>query len=408
MRRSPACSPLAARLALLGLTQLAPVALAGPKLADMLPSGPVLTPAELAAFEAPPPSGVTYTGEPVVAFPVLPLQVFGLHYSADIVLVSKDPDWDMHEYARVEVPGRTLWLAKDADPNKVQTIVADTPDLDALAPEVPITRYNRPMTVEDRSEGERIDLRLAYVNSAGDPVTVSYRGRMAKKPPSKRNGATMGHSANMAAVVLDLSRFKHGGRARIEIDGHRWRLDRLLGFYAQKYLLAQTQGGVVIARFQVRPTEGGVHIQRPSPDTEAWPLHSEEDWRASADGALTTLCSSNEVSTTCYRFRDGEWLGAEVRQAGRSTPVFAMRLDPALPDVRRPFEGAATSRFTFDVDGQQGHGAGVVVARWEAGEARISLIPSAPTDLARRPMEGTVRYAEGAATVETHRVPQAP
>ena len=239
---------------------------------------------------------------------------------------------------------------------------------------------------------------------AGEPTTAVWEAPIAELACGLwEHGVGVSMDTEVREVFVVLS-----GRARIEIDGHRWRLDRLLGFYAQKYLLAQTQGGVVIARFQVRPTEGGVHIQRPSPDTEAWPLHSEEDWRASADGALTTLCSSNEVSTTCYRFRDGEWLGAEVRQAGRSTPVFAMRLDPALPDVRRPFEGAATSRFTFDVDGQQGHGAGVVVARWEAGEARISLIPSAPTDLARRPMEGTLRYADGAATVETHRVPQAP
>lgn len=385
---------------------LARPAAAGPKLTDMLPMGPVLDAAALAAFEHPAPSGARYTGPPRVPWPVLPLQVFGLHYSADVVLVSQSPDWDMHEYARVEVPGRTIWLAKDANTEKVQTIVSDLPDLDALAPEVPIERFQRPMTVVDRSQGDRVDISISYTNSKGEPVQMSYRGRMAAKPPSKRNGATMGHSANMAAVVLDLSRFKHGGRARIEIDGHRWRLDHLLGFYAQKYLLTQTQGGVVVTRFRATEAPDGFQITRPG-DEAPWPTASDERWTVTAEGGETRACSAGAVTSTCYRFRDGEWLGAEVRQAGRDIPVFGLRLSPALPDLRRPFEGVAESRFTFDVDGQAGHGTGWVRARWEGDHAVVALIPTAHADLATRPMEGTIRYVDGAALVETHRVPAA-
>lgn len=396
--------PSLAACLLLGLLT-APVSHAAPKLADMLPEGPVLDAAALAAFDAPAPSGVIYTGPPRVHFPVLPLQVFGLHYDVDIVLVSRHPDWDMHEYARVSTPSGPVWLAKDADTERVQTIVSDLPDLDALAPEVPIVRLVRPVRVRDRSVGDRVDVDLAYTNSKGQPVTVSYRGRMARRPPSARNGATMGHSANMAAVVLDLSRFKHGGRARIEIDGHRWRLDHLLGFYPQKYLLAQTQGGVVITRFREEATEDGFELTRPDPTDAPWPTHSNERWIVTEAGDEQRATVDSGLTGLSYRFRDGEWLGAEVRQVGQEQPVFAMRLSPALPDLRRPFEGVATSRFSFDVHGQQGHGAGVVTARWDGDQVLVTLIPEAPRDLARRPMEGAVRFTDGAVHVETHRSP---
>ena len=371
-------------LAALGLIPL--VAHGAPKLSEMLPDGPVLDAAQLSAFDAPAASGVTYTGAPLVNFPVLPLQVFGLHYDVDIVLVSQSPDWDMHEYARVSTPTGPVWLAKDADTRRVQTIVSDLPDLGALAPEVPIERFERPMTVQDRSEGDHIDMELGYTNSKGQPVKVSYRERMA-----------------LVAVVLDLSRFKHGGRARVTIDGHRWRLDHLLGFYSQKYLLVQTQGGVVVTRFREQATESGFSLTRPDPADLAWPTHSNEQWTVSSQGDEQRACSEGGLTALCYRFRDGEWLGAEVRQAGQDQPVFVMRLSPALPDLRRPFDGVATSHFTFDVGGQEGHGAGLVSARWEGDRVLVSLIPQAPKDLVRRPMEGSVAFIDGVAHVETHR-----
>ncbi|MGB0641476.1 MAG: hypothetical protein ACPGTU_19235, partial [Myxococcota bacterium] len=71
-------------------------------LKSLLPGTPVLSKAELASFETLQPSSAAYTTGPNVPFPILPLQGFGLQYAADIVYVSEHPDWDMHEYARLD------------------------------------------------------------------------------------------------------------------------------------------------------------------------------------------------------------------------------------------------------------------------------------------------------------------
>ena len=44
------------------------------------------------------------------SIPVPPLQAFAVHYQADIVVESQHPRWQMHEFARVAVAGRTLWI----------------------------------------------------------------------------------------------------------------------------------------------------------------------------------------------------------------------------------------------------------------------------------------------------------
>lgn len=403
--RTLARALLFASLSCLGSLLPCPVE-AGPKLADMLPMGPLLTDAERAAYDAPVPSGAAYAGEATLPYPALPLQIFGLQYGVDIVLVSNHPDWDMHEYARIDLPGRpSVWVAKDASAERVQTIVSDLPDLLSWVPEAPITRLPRPLAVEDRSSGDRIDVRFAYTNSAGDPVRVSYRGKMARRPPGKRNGATMGHSRDLGAIVLDLRRFRHGGKARVEIGGERYRLERLLGFYPQKYLLSQVQGGVVIARFVQRPGEGGFTLLRPG-DDQPWPTAAAERWTVSAPDADGVVLAShdNGITTLRYRFRDGELLSADALQAGVEAPVFRLALDRALPDLRRPFDGTVESRFVMDIGDQRAHGVGVIRARWEDGAAVVEIVPTAHADLATRPLESTVRLEEdGSVRVETVR-----
>ena len=106
-----------------------PVMLIGCHLTRMLPGGPVLTGDELAIFEQGRAAPVAYTGEPRVNMPVIPLQVFGYFYDVDIVLVSQHPDWDMHEYARIQTPEGPTWLAKDANNDGVQAVVVDAASL---------------------------------------------------------------------------------------------------------------------------------------------------------------------------------------------------------------------------------------------------------------------------------------
>lgn len=391
---------------LLALLLLLRPAAAAPRLTEMLPLAPALSPAERAAFDAPAPSGAAYAGEPAVPFPVLPLQVFGLRYAVDIVLVSTHPGWDMHEYARIDLPGQpSVWVAKDADAGRVQTIVSDLPELRSWVPEVPITRLQRPLEVVDRSEGERIDVSFSYENSAGEPQRVHFRGRVATKAGARRNGATMGHSRVLGAFVLDLAAFRHGGRARVEIGGERWPLARLLGLWRQVYVLDQVQGGIVIARFRQSPAEGGFLLARPGDDAP-WPTRAEERWRAAEPDAEGVVAVTREegYTTLTYRFRDGELLGAEARQQGVPHPVFRLALDRALPDLRRPFTGTVESRFAMDVGDQRGHGAGLIRCSWQDGAAVVEIVPTAPADLSARPLRSLVRFhADGSATVETVR-----
>ena len=76
------------------------LSLYGCGLKEVLPGKPVLNNQELSGFSTPTQSTAEYTDEPRVPFPVIPMTAFGLQYSADVVLVSQHPDWDMHEFAR--------------------------------------------------------------------------------------------------------------------------------------------------------------------------------------------------------------------------------------------------------------------------------------------------------------------
>ncbi|MDP2312311.1 MAG: hypothetical protein Q8P41_05355 [Pseudomonadota bacterium] len=378
-----------------GLALLALPLLTACGLSKMLPGPPALSPRERAAFDVPAPSGARYTGGPRVDFPVLPLQVWGLRYGLDVVLVSTHPDWDMHEYARVDLPSGPLWLAKDADADGNQGIVADLPDIEAWIPEVPAPRVAGPLVVTDKSTAEMADLHFAYTNPAGEPVEVSYRGRIPTEPSKPRNGNTMGHSRAAVAALLDLHLFRTGGEASIRIGGKEWPLKRLLGLVPLKILLAQTQGGFAIADFRVTPAaDGGFTLVRPG-SAVPWPTAATEAWTvvdgwARRDGPIVSLR---------YHFRDGELDRAQVWQVGVDVPITDVVFHPALPDLRRPFEGTVDSAFAVDIAGQAGHGTGRIRAAWTGPDTvSVQMIPTEPRWFADRPMETTLRYeADGVA-----------
>ena len=159
----------------------------------MLPSGAVLKQAQKSAFENPAPAGVEYLDPPKVEYPVLPFQIFGLYYDLDLVLITEDTGWDMHEYARIQTPDGPIWMAKDSRPDGVQTIVSDVENLPALVAEVPVPRLWT-VEVEDLSHEDQVDVRLKYTNPDGIETEVVYSGRLPANPPRQRNGSTMGHS----------------------------------------------------------------------------------------------------------------------------------------------------------------------------------------------------------------------
>lgn len=413
-RNLPHSARLAALLATLTVTP-------GCGLKRYLPKKAVLDAQELAPFTRPAPSGVAYTGPARAPVPVLPVQVFGLFYDLDIVLVSTHDAWDMHEYARVDLPDGSLWLAKDSRAGTlVQGIVADVPDIDTWMPEAAVPRQQGQVQVTDRGEGRKIDLSLSYTNMDGAPVEVEVRGKLPRKPPGKRNGSTMGHSQQSAAVLLDLQRFGSAARARMSIGGEKVPIKRLLGLQPFRFLLQQAQGGIMVASMVQRPGEAGLDVTRPAPGAidpatgqPGWPTRSEEHWTVDPGSddtrGETVLARQGRGGTLRYFFRDGELVRAEAWQHGRDIPVTVLRFAPALPDLRRPFTGTHESHFAIEVNGQQGHGTGTLAVSWtDADTVRLALRPTAPWWVADRPMGGTLAWQDdGSAVLDLHRVPDA-
>ncbi|MFH1465572.1 MAG: hypothetical protein ABIO70_14390 [Pseudomonadota bacterium] len=371
----------------------------------LLPEGPVLSQRELAAFPATPaPSGVNYTGAPAVPFPVLPVQLWGLHYAIDLVLVSDHPDWTMHEYARLDLPTGTLWLAKDADRDGDQHVTADLPDIATWLPEIPVPRTAAELKADDHSTPERVDLHLSSLTPNGEPVALTYEGRRPQHPPGKRNGSTMEHSRRAVAAVLDLAGMRHGGKVSLSIGGQQRGIQRLFGLYPMKFVLDQVQAGFAVASFRQEAATGGFALIRPAPGVD-WPTRGEETWVD--DGA--TVRRDGEIVTLVYHMAPAtgdarELRGGQVWQAAHDQPLLTLRLDRALPDLARPFEGRATSRFVLDVHGQPAHGTGTLSAWWEEAGPVVELRPEAPWWLAERPMRTEVRYQAGGAVVSIARI----
>lgn len=367
----------------------------------------MVSPAERSGFEAPAPASVVYTGPPMVPWPVIPLQVWGLRYALDVVLETDHPDWIMHEYARIDLPSGPLWIAKDASPDGLQTITADVPAIRAWVPEVPVPRREGPLTVVDHSSPTEEDVRLSYTNPAGEAVEVHYTGRVPTRPAQPRNGNTMGHSRQSLAALLDLYLYQPGGTVEMSIGGQARKVRRLLGLYPMKFLLAQTQGGVAIATYrQSASTEGAFQLDRPG-DSPDWPTTAREVWTAEADP--TWVRRDGPVTTLRYHFLAGELDQAQVWQAGDTTrPIVNLVFRPALPDVRRPFAGEVVSRFVVDLNDQPGHGLGEVRCHWEGAEVRVEVRPLAPRWFADRPIDSRIRYAGDSVAVEAVRVDAPP
>ena len=362
----------------------------------MLPSGPALGPSELVSYEEPTLSGAVYTDAPLVPYPVIPFQVFGLYYDIDLVIVSRNTGWDMHEYARIQTPGGAIWMAKDSRPDGVQTIVSDVENLPGLVAEVPVPRVQGSVDVNDSSIDEQIDVTLRYANPDGVETEVRFEGQLPRHPPSRRNGSTMGHSRQAVAAVLDLERFGTRNRAEMTMNGEEVGIQRIAGVVPMVYLLQQAQGGFAISSWDTTGDAGAFVLNRPSEDgpgnqledESGWPTSRQEVWFVSDDEIIGDF-GLNRIT---YRFQDRELVSAQVSQFGRETPVFELFLTPALPDLSRPFEGQVTSQFRMDINGQRGHGTGTIHTQWDDDQVEIQIIPSAPWWLADRPMHGGIVY----------------
>ena len=168
------------------------------------------------------------------------------------------------------------------------------------------------------------------------------------------------------------------------------------------FLLRQTQAGIAVASFRQTPDGDGFLLDRPIPGAEAWPTAGRERW--TWDGQVAQ--SSNDVLRYTYRFVEGGLASVTVHQVGHSSPSFELSLQPALPDLRRPFAETVRSDFVMAVNGQAGHGTGEIAAKWIGpGHAEVTITPTAPHWLADRPLRSTIILRDdGSVDVQTERI----
>lgn len=305
------------------------------------------------------------------ALPVLPLNLFGVHYDTDLVIVSDHPTLRMHEYALVRVGGEEVWFAKDSTADGVQTITSSRPDLLSLFAEVAVPRHIAPVEVLDKSDSDTLNLRINYENPLGQQVEVTYRGpRPQEGSEGRRNSSTMNHSQQVATVVLDVSG-KALGDATISFDGVPARIERLAGVPIAAALV-QTQAGFALPNYRIEPGEGGFTLVRPG--VGEWPTQATEQWTWK-EGMATH-------AGTTVRF-DGGVAEAWVLQDQRE--VLHLELDGPLPPL--PWEGEPVERFfRLDVNGQANG-----VGRIRVDGDTLCIEPDAPRWFAERPMQVVVQ-----------------
>lgn len=217
---------------------------------NIKPMGPVLTGWERAQdFSQTRPSGASYRGSQETDVPVLPLLPFGVAFDLDLVVKSKHPDWDMHEYARVQTPDGTMWLVLESRNSGEQVIIADLPEIDAMMPELPIQRISGPVRVEDSSNADGVNVRVTYTNADGDPVEAEFQSKGPHKLQTERNGNPMGHSEGDVLVGLDIPARESAFYARVDIADERYRSTKIGGILPFQFVMQQTQAGLASASF---------------------------------------------------------------------------------------------------------------------------------------------------------------
>jgi hypothetical protein len=395
------------------LTLLSALLLSACGLKRMLPEGPVLKPDERdAAFGQATASAATYTSQPLSDVPVMPFMVWGVAYDLDIVVVTEHPEWDMTEIARIDTPTGPLWMAKDARRVDLeQIIVADIPDLFSWMPEIPVQRVQGAVRIEDRSSETDLDMDVFYSNPDGEPVHINYQGKVPAAEQGKRNGSTMGHSQGTVMAVLDLPLRNLARSATVRINGETQKIRKIAGLVPFAMALTQTQAGIAIADVAMTP------LPQPFPDAPTADVsvthqlaegrQATQTWHIgrAVDGAR--LVQRSALRTIEHRFvgtHSLEWTGATVQQSGKNEPALVISANPALPDLRRRFDGVMTSRFVMDIAGQQSHATGEIHVQWVNDEAVVRIRPDAPWWVAERPMDSRITRTSDGVTLRTERV----
>ena len=362
----------------------------------LMPEGPVLRESQRAEqFRPESSSGVVYSGERQTAFPIVPFMAWGVAYDLDLVIVTEHPEWDMTEIARINTPDGPLWMAKDARRSDLeQMLLVDLEDPYSWMPEIPVTRLQRDIRIEERSTETHVDMDVFYTNADDESVHISYQGSQPVSQRGKRNGSTMGHSKASIIAVLDLPAMNLTRHVTARYDGEVQPLKKILGLVPFAMSLTQTQAGIASADIVFTPAPPPFND---APIVDLISTHrfadghsADQTWQVARHEDGIELIQRSPLRTIRHRFvgtEHPEWAGATVEQWGTYEPVLVITAFPPVPDLSARFEGQHQSTFLMDVAGQPSHAIGTLLTEWNEDEVLVQIRPTAPWWVAERPMD---------------------
>ena len=109
-----------------------------------------------------------------------------------------------------------------------------------------------------------------------------------------------------------------------------------------------------------------------------------------------------------YEFEGTETLelkAAYVQQWNKKEKGVRIEFSPALPDLRRPFDGEWKSNFVIDIAGQNNNAMGTITALWKDGQAQLLVNPEKPWWVIDRPMKTTIDYENQQAKIAIEMLP---
>ncbi|MEQ1501079.1 MAG: hypothetical protein ABMB14_02565 [Myxococcota bacterium] len=204
--------------------------------------------------------GLSYIGaQPATPAPIIPILAFGAAFDLDFVVMPKEGDFSMLEYARIALPSGPQWIALESSAaSGDQTLIANLDDIWSFMPEIPLARQSANLQVTDRSTDLTADVSISYPNSKGQQTEVKLTGDPPTKAARHRNGNTFDHSANQLIAVLDIPSQESLFEADVSIDGRNIGFKKIAAIVPAQFVLEQAQGGFAIGNYKVIPTDASV------------------------------------------------------------------------------------------------------------------------------------------------------
>ncbi len=328
------------------------------------------------------PSGAA-PGERLVDFPVPPFRLWGLDFEEEMLFEFADHEtYAMVEVTRIRARGQEEWFALVSEVTGLQHVVVGTERAAKMAATFPAPVHDGRLRVIRVASDTHVEYVTAFHLPNGELVQATMTSKLHGEPPPKRNGNAMNHSADRVLAVLDLEEY-NWATPEVFVEGERAPVRLLAPFLPFSWRLEQTAGGISWGGLNV--TADAIAIDDVA---QAIPLSVE---RRGDDVRLT---AEDAVIDQIWTFREQgsglELVSAAVRHG--HVPVFDVRFNPALPDLRQLPDGEYVSRMVAGSGGHDGYMIGEVRVHAEDGKAVVDVLPAHPFWACERPIRTRIQH----------------